>query len=151
MKRIIDRRYRRGLIVSVIIVVVIGLLLIKPFVTQRLNHWRLLPEHERFTELYFTHPDSLPGYYLPGLAQSLSFTTHDLEYRTTVYDYAIIEQSADRSQAVVLDNGTFTLHQNQYKTVTHALKFTDVGQRIKITVQLTNTHESIAYWLQKSS
>jgi hypothetical protein len=147
----IKGRYRRPVLVSSVIILLIMMILLKPFFDRQLDNWKLLPEHERLTELYFTHPNTLPGYYVPGSSQFVSFTTHNIEYNTTLYSYNIIEQSSDGTQSIIEDSGTFRLRQNQYKYIVDPVKLTNLGKRIKVYVQLTNEHESIDFWLNATS
>ena len=117
---------------------------------NQLNAWKLLPRPERLTELYFTKPNNLPSTYSPGQTQTVSFTVHNLEYRTTTYSYTILEQNNAGTTIQTLSSGSFTLDQNQYQTPQIKVQIADAGTRAKIVVQLTNVHESIDYWLNRS-
>lgn len=114
---------------------------------SQLNNWKLLPQPEHFSELYFTSPDTLPTTYLPGRSQHVFFTVHNMEYRTTNYPYQIIQTSQDGQQLEVLASGTFTLAQNQSHTQQLTITPIDLGTRSKITVELINQPQSISYWV----
>jgi len=116
-----------------------------------MRRWKLLPEPERLTELYFTQPNSLPKTYAPGQAQTVKFTVHNLEYQTTKYQYQIIEASQDNNQSQTLTTGNFTLPQNAYKQATVNIPTVDLGQHVKIEVELLNKKESIDYLLERSA
>lgn len=116
-----------------------------------MHSWKLLPEPERLTELYFTKPNTLPTSYTSGQAQTVSFTVHNLEYQTTGYRYQITEQSQDSSQRQTLASGSFTLRQNDYNHATVNISTVDFGPRVKVDVELVNVHESIDYWVTKGA
>ncbi len=110
-------------------------------IARQLNEWKLLPQPERFTELYFTHPASLPATYTPGQTQTIAFTAHNLEHRTTTYSYTIT------ANGTKLSNGTFILAENQTRQVADTVTLPPLGNRAEITVTLTNVHTSIDYWV----
>jgi len=112
--------------------------------------WKLLPEPEKLTELYFTRPNNLPTKYTPGQTQTVSFTTHNLEYQTVDYHYQITEQSQTTNQSQTLASGSFTLPQDIYHTTSVSIPTADLGPRVKVEVDLTNVNESIDYLLQRS-
>jgi uncharacterized membrane protein len=118
-------------------------------IDRQLRSWKLLPEPERLTELYFTHPNSLPTTYVPGQPQTVSFTVHNLEYRDTMYQYVISEVSQDNGQSQVLNSGNFNLQQNGYHTEAVNISTSDLGPRVKLEVDLKTVNESIDYLLHK--
>jgi len=120
-------------------------------IKDQLNDWKLLPEPEKLTELYFTHPNSLPSTYIAGSTQAVAFTVHNLEYKNTNYKYQVEEQSSDGSQTATLTQGSFWLNQNKYKTVSENINISNMGSRVKVIVDLTNVNESISYWVNWSN
>ena len=114
-----------------------------------MHAWKLLPEPERLTELYFTDHTKLPTTYTPSEMQTVTFTVHNLEYRTTTYHYSITQASEDGSQTQELASGDFTLQQDKYQKASAPITLADFGPRSKVAVTLTNTKESISYWLTK--
>jgi uncharacterized membrane protein len=133
-----------------VIIVIIALgAIFHSAIDRQMRDWKLLPEPERLTELYFTHPNSLPTTYTPGQTQTVDFTVHNLEYRTTDYQYKIIEQSQDGSQSQTQAVGSFTLPQNAYKPEAVMIPTADIGQNAKVEVELVNVHESIDYLLER--
>jgi len=119
-------------------------------IDRQLHAWKLLPEPEKLTELYFTNPNSLPQHYIPGQNQTVSFTTHNLEYQTTTYRYKITESSQDGKQSQTLATGAFTLSQNAYHKTAVSIPTNDIGQNVKVGVELVNVHESIDYLMERS-
>jgi uncharacterized membrane protein len=133
---------------AVIIIIALIALFHTP-VDHQMRRWKLLPEPERLTELYFTHPNNLPTNYTPGQPLPVAFTVHNLEYRTTTYHYQITEQAQDGSTSQTLTTGTFTLPQNQYKPTALNISLIDLGQHVKVLVMLEGQNESIDYLLSK--
>jgi uncharacterized membrane protein len=140
-----------GFVVALVVTVgaVIVIVLLAPAIKRQLNAWKLLPEPERLTELYFTNPNNLPTHYTPEKSQTVSFTVHNLEYRTTTYTYIITEQNLTGGQTETLNSGTFTLSQNQYKSPAVNIIPTDLGSSVKMTVDLIGENESIDYLVTK--
>jgi uncharacterized membrane protein len=120
-------------------------------IKNQLNSWKLLPQPERLTELYYVNPNSLPSTYTPGVNQKFGFTVHNVEYRNTDYTYQIEEENQAGSQTVTLQQGSFWLSQNQYKTIDENVNLSDLGPRVQIVVNLSNVNESIDYWANRSN
>jgi len=140
------RTYAILIAAALIIIVLVAL---APNIKTQLNAWKLLPQPERLTELYFTAPNNLPTTYVPGQSQTVSFTVHNLEYRTATYNYVITEASLDNTTSQILAHGTFTLAQDQFKKEQLNITLTDIGHRIKVKVDLQGRNESIGYLLLK--
>ena len=138
--------------VPLVILVVVGLGIgFHQQIKNQLNAWKLLPEPERLTELYFTSPNNLPNAYVPGQAQNVRFTVHNIEYQTETYQYKIVEQNQDSSQSQQLSSGSFTLHQDQYEGLNVGITPIDLGARVKITVELPTVNENISYWVERQT
>ncbi len=118
-------------------------------INRQMHRWKLLPEPERLTELYFTNPNSLPKTYVPGQSQPVSFTVHNLEYRHTNYKYQITETSQDGTKSQQLADGAFSLEQNEYHKTTVNIPIVDLGPAVKVEVRLVNVNESIDYLLER--
>ena len=114
---------------------------------KQLNNWKLLPQPEKLTELYFTNPNSLPTKYSPEQTQTVSFTAHNLEYQTVDYNYKIVESSQTNNQSQTLVSGNFTLSQNGYEKKSVNITTADLGSNVKVEVDLINVNESIDYLL----
>ncbi|HEV2412373.1 MAG TPA: hypothetical protein VGS28_01045 [Candidatus Saccharimonadales bacterium] len=118
-------------------------------IRNQLNDWKLLPQPERLTELYFSNPNSLPSTYKANQTQNIAFTTHNLEYHREDYHYTITETGADHKSSV-LGSGAFELAQNQYEHKSQPVSLTDLGSRVQVTISLTNFNESVDYLLNRS-
>lgn len=116
-------------------------------IVRQLNDWKLLPEPQHLTELYFTKPNNLPTTYTVNSPQVVSFTVHNLEYKTTDYHYKIVEYSNDGSESKELENGSFVLRQNATTQPNVSVLPANFGTRVEITVELANVNESVDYWV----
>src|SRR5579862_8331355 len=87
----------------------------KQQIIDQLNKWKLLPQPETFTELYFNNSTNLPSYVKQNQQIKFAFTVHNLEYKTYTYPYEIyLEQNNEKTE---IKKSNFTLNQNQYKTI----------------------------------
>lgn len=138
--------------VPLVILVVVGLGIgFHQQIKNQLNAWKLLPQPERLTELYFTQPNNLPSTYTPGQQQTVRFTTHNIEYQTETYQYKIVEQNQDGSQSQQLSSSSFTIKQGQYEGLNVGVTPVDLGTRVKIIIDLTTVNEQINYWVNRSN
>lgn len=123
-----------------------------PAIKRQLDNWKLLPQPERLTELYFENHTSLPKTYSVGTVQSFKFTVHNLEYRTEQYSYQIIQRSADGQQSQILSSGTFNLAHGKSRTTSSDVTTVDLGPRDQIITTIhtpENINESIDYLITK--
>ena len=146
--RLSGRRNIASLFAAFGIVLVVGLSIgFHQQIKNQLNAWKLLPEPEKLTELYFTHPNNLPASYVIGQPQTVSFTAHNLEYQAETYRYKIVEENQAGSESKTLAAGSFTLQQNQYKDSNVTVMPANLGPRARITVELPTVNETIDYWV----
>ncbi len=137
-------------VVSIIVVAFILGTAFHAQIKNQLNAWKLLPQPERLTELYFTQPNNLPTTYTPGQSQTVHFTVHNIEYRAETYPYKIVETSKDASKTQPLASGRFTLLQDQYQAMNIGVTPVDLGANAKIIIELPTVNEQIDYWAQRS-
>jgi hypothetical protein len=133
---------------TIIIVVVFGLL-DSAHIKNQLVSWKLLSQPEHLTELYFTSPNTLPTTYTPTIPEHFAFTTHNLEYKTIKYGYKVFVTNADNQILDTSSTGSFVLQQGQYRNTPVTVSLADLNQRVKVVVELTNTNESIDYWVNE--
>lgn len=141
---------KRVLPILSIVGIIVLVKFLSPAINRQLHSWRVLPEPERITELYFTEHTKLPTIYSPGSRQVIAFTTHNLEYRPTNYSYTVTQSSQDGSQTGVVGSGSFSLGTYQFLTTSSPITLLDYGARSKITIRLS-TNESINFWVKKES
>jgi len=149
----LSRRKYSALILTLlaIVVVVAAGIVYHQQIKNQLNAWKLLPQPERLTELYFTAPNNLPSAYTPGQKQNVRFTVHNIEYQTETYQYKIVETNQDGSQSQQLSSGQFTLQQDQYEGLNVGVTPVDMGKRAKIIIELPTISETIGYWAEQQS
>lgn len=135
---------------AVIVIIALGAAFHSP-IDRQMRRWKLLPEPERLTELYFTEPNNVPKSYTPGGMQTVKFTVHNLEYRNTTYTYQITEISQDGQKSSLLAMNSFTLEQNEYHKEAVNISTTDLGPSVKVEVKLMNVNESIDYLLDREA
>ncbi len=116
-------------------------------IAAKLHHWKLLPEPERLTELYFTDHTKLPASFTPGQPQSLMFTVHNLEGRTTSYRYKA-EELVPGNQPLLLGVGSFILRDADYRDQAIALTPTDAA-RTEVRITLQPGGEVINHWMDR--
>lgn len=108
----------------------------------------LIPQPEKYTELYFEDNEKLPAL-LSTSPQSFRFTIHNLEYKIMQYPYSVYIQSGNNTQQI--DTQTVILGKNQYKTITeNYTPATTSAQQSKVIVLLKNKHEQIDFLLSNS-
>jgi hypothetical protein len=133
---------------SILIIIVLAVVY-HGAIDRQMRRWKLLPEPEKLTELYFTNPNSLPSKYTPGQVQTVSFTTHNLEYANTSYKYVITENDSSSNKSVNLASGNFRLPLNGYEKKSVSISTVDLGQNVNVKVDLVNQNESIDYLLAR--
>jgi hypothetical protein len=120
-------------------------------IKNQLNAWKLLPQPERLTELYFADSAQLPSAYTPATPQHVSFTVHNLEYQTMTYHYSVTAQADGSSTTTPITSSNLQLAQNQSATTPLTVTLPNLGSRVKVSVSLTNVNESIDYWVTRSN
>lgn len=125
-------------------------------IAAQLNSWKLLPQPERLTELYFTDHAKLATTYTPGAPQKFGFMVHNLEYRHIDYSYTVTAVSEDGSQTQELASNRISLPADGYSGGPIEFTPNDLGRRVKIVTTLTYTSdkpvtESIYYWVTSTA
>jgi hypothetical protein len=100
---------------------------------------------ETFTELYFEDHTNLPKDTNLYEEKTFKFTVHNLEYKTMTYPYEVYIDFEGEKQ--MIDEGSISLKQNQYKTIEESYLLTYPTQRVKIIVNLINKNQQIDFWI----
>ena len=132
-------RILRRAIITLVVIAAISLISIawnSGRISNQLNRWSLLPQPERLTELSFTNSNNLPTTYTQGQLQTVSFTIHDIEYRTTKYTYTITQGNTNSQNGIVLAQGNVMLAQNQSKALSIPITLTSQGASSQVDVNL---------------
>ncbi len=117
----------------------------KQYIIDKLNQYKLLPQPEPFTELYFEDHLKLPQVYKTNANNSFRFTVHNLEYKTYTYDYYIKAIASDSAR--IISKGSFTLKNDESKTIKERISTEEANQRTKILIDLDNKKQSIHFWV----
>jgi hypothetical protein len=100
---------------------------------------------ETFTELYFDNHLQLPSTVSQNQIIHFTFTVHNLEYRTYTYPYEVtLNENGNKTE---IDKGSFTLKQNEYKTISETYTLTQPITRAKVDVDLTGLNQDIFFWI----
>ncbi|HSW66419.1 MAG TPA: DUF1616 domain-containing protein [Bacillota bacterium] len=103
---------------------------------------------ERFTELYFTHPDALPARAEPGSKLPVAFTLHNQESRDTTYNYRIT--FTDQGGTVTLVTHSLQLKTNQQRAITEDIVIPTGDTRGEVSVQLIHEDQSVHFWIERN-
>lgn len=117
-------------------------------VATAMAEYKLLPQPEKFTELYLENHLQLPKTYQRGKSNAFAFTVHNLEHEPMKYEY-VVEAIATESSRLI-DRGSFELKHDEYKTISERIASTEAQQRTKINISLENKDQSIHFWIDKS-
>lgn len=115
-----------------------------------LNNLKLIPQPERFTELYFENPTLLPKQTVAGQPVSFSFTVHNLESVTTTYPYKVYFEYP-LGQQVVFANNSVSLANNAFSTITVSHTFLTSNQKGKVVVELISRNQLIDFLLPNNN
>lgn len=134
-------------------------LMAQSILAKQMDEWRLLPRLERVTELYFTDYRQLPTSVSPDAKQTVAFTVHNLEHRTTDYHYKLSVTSEDEQTERPLGSGKFTLNHNENLKVNRTVTLPVLDKRVavKVTLEymgivsgestLSTQKQAIHYWV----
>jgi hypothetical protein len=123
----------------------------KSAVYAELNTLNLIPQPERFTELYFEDASNLPRKTVAKQGISFSFGIHNVEYATTVYPYEVDFEYPDGSE-VAIAQGTVTLASNASTTIPVTYVFQDSNVTGKVVVTLpSENNQSIDFLLPNTN
>ena len=112
----------------------------------KLNDLKLIPIPERFTELYFEDPSSLPTQTTAGKPISFAFGVHNVEGTPTTYPYVVyFDEPAGYSMN--LQTGTISLAPDASKNI--PISYTFLASKItgKVVVDLPSVNQHIDFLL----
>ncbi len=110
-----------------------------------LNTYHLLPEPEKFSELYFERHMELPQTSNQNEQIPFRFTLHNLENKVMEYKYQITAETTS-SGKLLLDEGFIRLAHNDMKTIDANPMISSVSGRTKIEVSLPDQQQNIHFW-----
>ena len=92
---------------------------------------------EPLTELYIENHTSLPINVYLNKTYNFSFTTHNLEYQDVEYDYVVDAFDVNNTFLYHIDEGKFTLANNETKTISENYVFKKPFDRAQINIVIT--------------
>lgn len=103
---------------------------------------KLIPTPERFTELYFADPATIPTSTTEGKIMSFAFTVNNLEGVTVTYPYASYFEYPNGVR-VVFASGTITLADGASTTikVAHMLKTSNLVGKVVVDLPSLNDQQ----------
>src|SRR5258708_1228484 len=107
----------------------------------------LIPEPERFTELYFENHQKLPMKIDSQKQYSFSFTIHNLEYKDMIYPYNVSIVTDDKK--IVLQQNTLSLHKNQKQKISVIFATSSALPKSEIIVSLPSKGQYIDFWVNE--
>lgn len=139
-----------GFVLLAVLVTAIFLYIARAQVYAEMNNFKLLPQEETFTELYFDNYISLPKVAVANQPFSFSFTIHNVEGATTTYPYAVYFEYPDGTQTP-FQTGNVTLSDNASTTITVTHTFIASNVKGEVVVSLTNLKQSIDFILPNTN
>ncbi len=97
---------------------------------------------ERFTELYFSHPETLPIVYAPKQEIPISVTIRNQEYRTVTYTYRLYVNGVPQLTRQVV------VKQGQAVPLTVQAQMPDAAGRIQIALELPDQNQAVHVWVE---
>jgi uncharacterized membrane protein len=139
------KKHSTKLLIGSVLLFSLSLFLVEYPVSDLYNHL-FLPQPERVTELYFSHPASLPSTVTVGIPVTFDFRIVNHEAQTVTYSYIVtIDTPGSSTRALV--TGQFTSSDGQVEEIPVKTAITRPSVRNLITVQLLGRVEKIHFWV----
>lgn len=139
-------------LIATLITFIFGALFIayqyKSEIYARLNEWKLIPQKESFTELYFENHLNLPKYIITGRKMDFSFTIHNLEGQAMNYPYAVYFVS-DEGRITTINSSVATSSDGEYKTIPVEYTLNTLAPSGAIYVELSRKKQDIHFMVTK--
>jgi hypothetical protein len=115
---------------------------------ELLHDWKLIPEKETFTELYFDNHLSLPKTFIAGHPEIFSFVIHNLEGRAMDYPYLVFIKT-DKGRKKIED---YSVHINDGESRTVYISFMpeETVNSGSVVVSLEGLKQDIHFLIGKS-
>lgn len=115
---------------------------------EKMNELKLIPQPERFTELYFENHTSLPTLVSTNTPLTFSFTFHNLEGEDMVYPYHVYIK--DAFGTTTIENTSVMVENNSYKTITENYMLKSVNSQKTLFVELPSKNQKLHFKFQVS-
>lgn len=120
-------------------------------ITRQLHAWKLLPQPQSVTELYFTDHRKLPASYTPGQTQPVAFSIHNNSSQDATYTYAVSEQSEDGKQYREVARRAILVAPGATQSIEIPVVRTDFGERTRVGIYIVNSNQTINYWTERAA
>ncbi|MFW5703295.1 MAG: hypothetical protein ACOCXQ_00480 [Patescibacteria group bacterium] len=142
---IVKRRF--GLIGFALLLMGSGILVLnyQQQILSLMNQYKLLPQPERFTELYLNEHLNLPTIVAEDQIASASFTIHNKEHRKVTYPFVVKQQVDDFHE--IIGSGEAELRQDEQITIPFKFALASPEAKTKIEIALLNTNQTVHFWV----
>jgi hypothetical protein len=132
--------------IGFLIILVIAVVLLNQARHTRAFTLATTHQPERLTELYFTHPSSLPTTGKAGQNLPVDFTIHNLEAENMSYTYRIelIDQDGN---GTVLAQRQLSIKNGNAAQISDTVSLPPANGRSQVDIQLIGQPETIHFWL----
>ena len=101
---------------------------------------------ETFTELYLENHTEIQKYIEVDVAQTFSFTIHNLEHKTMDYPYEVYIEDLDGNKAELVKD-IVRLKHDEKRTIPVYFQINVPVKRAKVVVNLTSKDQAIHFWI----
>lgn len=103
---------------------------------------------ETFTELYFENHLNLTRHTTVNKPHTVTFTIHNLEYKTMNYPYEIyVEDASQSARKTTVLKDIVRLNHDEKRTIAEHFILVDELKRAKVVINLTDKNQEIHYWI----
>lgn len=135
-------------VMLVICVILFALYSLRGAIFNKMDDLKLIPQPEKFTELYFEKYADLPNSISTNTPVSFSFTIHNLEGQDMNYPYNMYIK--DDFGTTTVKSSSVLIKNQEYKTITESYKFKSVNSQKTLFVELPSKHQELHFKLQVS-
>jgi len=115
-------------------------------VKAKLGEWKLLPQQDRFTELYLNDNLEVPKQINSGDTVSFSFTIHNLEGQSTTYPYAVYFVDSS-GITTTIDSRPIILADNKSTVINEAYVFKESRDQVTFFISLPQQNELLHFFV----
>jgi hypothetical protein len=118
----------------------------KNIISAQFYKWKLIPQSENFTELFFDKHYRIPKTVVAQDTVPFSFVVHNVEERTMDYVYEVYAVS-EEGQQMMLDQGNVTVANDEYKTIDETYRVPKTIRQTTIFIELPELKQKIHFLL----
>lgn len=141
------KKYTRVIRNSLIAVFIGGFLLFayqeRTKIYPEMDTLKLIPQQERFTELYFENHTHLPTEVSANTPFTVSFVIHNLEGEDMIYPYNVYVK--DSYGTTTLESASVMVKDAAYKTITEKYNLKSVNSQKTLFVELPSKHQELHF------